>query len=168
LEINGNTTNSSVTVNWGDISSNLPLDYAAYVYDPSTGQITDMLSSNSMEISQIFPIALEISIYSSVLGLLDAVGVPKTFSLHQNYPNPFNPSTKIRYDLPNNAYVNIDIYDVIGRNIKSLVNTFQTAGYRSIHWNATNDLGQPVSAGMYFYTINAGEFRQTRKMILLK
>jgi flagellar hook assembly protein FlgD len=56
----------------------------------------------------------------------------------------------------------------MGRNIKSLVNTDQTAGYRSIRWNATNDLGEPVSAGMYIYMIQAGEFRQTKKMVLLK
>ena len=90
------------------------------------------------------------------------------FALHQNYPNPFNPTTQIRYDLPLDEYVTVIIYDVMGRKIKSLINTNQEAGYRSITWNATNDLGQPVSAGMYIYTIQAGEFKQTRKMVLLK
>ena len=93
---------------------------------------------------------------------------PEAYTLHQNYPNPFNPITQIRYDLPLSKYVSINIYDLMGKRIKSLVNTNQDAGYRSIHWNATNDLGQPVSAGMYIYTIQAGEFRQTRKMVLLK
>ena len=90
------------------------------------------------------------------------------FALHQNYPNPFNPTTQIRYDLPLYEYVTVIIYDVMGRKIKSLINTNQEAGYRSITWDATNDLGQPVSAGMYIYTIQAGEFRKTRKMVLLK
>jgi surface protein len=94
--------------------------------------------------------------------------IPDVFALHQNYPNPFNPTTQIRYDLPDNEFVSINIYDVMGRKIKSLVSINQEAGYRSITWNATNDLGQPVSAGMYIYTIQAGEFRQTRKMVLLK
>jgi flagellar hook assembly protein FlgD len=94
--------------------------------------------------------------------------IPDVFAMHQNYPNPFNPVTQIRYDLPEDSYVSITIYDIMGRNIKSLVNTDQTAGYRSIRWNATNDLGEPVSAGMYIYMIQAGEFRQTRKMVLLK
>ena len=76
--------------------------------------------------------------------------------------------TQIRYDLPFTDHVNITIYDVMGRKIKSLLNMEQKAGYRSIEWNATNDLGQPVSAGMYIYAIQAGEFRQTRKMVLLK
>ena len=94
--------------------------------------------------------------------------MPKEFALHQNYPNPFNPTTQIRYDLPGNEFVSINIYDVMGRKIKSLVSINQKAGYRSITWNATNDLGQPVSAGMYIYTIQAGEFRATKKMLLLK
>ena len=79
-----------------------------------------------------------------------------------------NPVTTLRYDLPEDAMVTIMIYDLMGRRIRTLVNIDQTAGYRSIHWNATNDLGQAVSAGMYIYTIQAGEFRQTKKMVLLK
>ena len=94
--------------------------------------------------------------------------LPMEFTLHQNYPNPLNPNTQIRYDLPKSEYVSINIYDVIGHKIKSLINMNQDAGYRIISWDATNDLGQSVSAGMYIYTIQAGEFRQTRKMVLLK
>ena len=104
---------------------------------------------------------------SSVLSIVGGV-TPDRFALHQNYPNPFNPTTQIRYDLPQSEFVSISIYDVMGRKIKSLINSVQEAGYRSITWNATNDLGQPVSAGMYIYTIQAGEFRQTKKMVLLK
>jgi hypothetical protein len=106
---------------------------------------------------------------SAILLSVDPLSlIPEVFALHQNYPNPFNPTTKIRYDLPIEKYVSINIYDVTGRKIKSLLNVNQEAGYRSINWNATNDLGQSVSAGMYIYTIQAGEFRQTRKMVLLK
>jgi len=94
--------------------------------------------------------------------------IPMEFALHQNYPNPFNPVTTLRYDLPEDALVNITIYDIMGRSIRSLVNSRQTAGYRSIQWNATNNLGEPVSAGIYIYMIQAGEFRQTKKMVLLK
>jgi hypothetical protein len=94
--------------------------------------------------------------------------IPEVFALHQNYPNPFNPTTQIKYDLPEDAMVSITIYDIMGRSIKSLVNSQQTAGYRSIQWNATNNLGEPISAGMYIYMIQAGEFRQTKKMVLLK
>ena len=102
------------------------------------------------------------------LSLSNEIRLPETFSLHQNYPNPFNPVTSLRYDLPNDGLVNIIIYDMMGRIVKTLVNGSQTAGFKSIQWNATNDRNEPVSAGLYLYTIQAGEFRQTKKMVLLK
>jgi hypothetical protein len=94
--------------------------------------------------------------------------LPTAFNLYNNYPNPFNPVTTLRYDLPEDALVNITIYDMMGRIVNNLVRNQQNAGYKSIQWNATNSAGQPVSAGLYFYTIVAGEFRQTKKMVLLK
>jgi len=93
---------------------------------------------------------------------------PIKFNLQNNFPNPFNPLTTVRYDLPEDGLVNVTIYDVMGRPVKYLVNSQQNAGYKSIQWNGTNDAGQPVSAGLYMYTIQAGEFRQTKKMVLLK
>ena len=94
--------------------------------------------------------------------------IPEVFALHQNYPNPFNPVTTLRYDLPENNLVNITIYDMMGREVKTLVNQTQDAGYKSIIWNATNDYGKPVSAGIYLYQIQAGEYISTKKMVLLK
>jgi len=94
--------------------------------------------------------------------------LPTAFSLYNNYPNPFNPMTTIRYNLPEDALVNITIYDMMGQVVSNLVSSQKNAGYKSIQWNATNDAGQPVSAGLYLYTIQAGEFRQTKKMVLLK
>ena len=94
--------------------------------------------------------------------------LPSTFALYDNYPNPFNPITSFRYDLAEDGLVNITIYDMMGRIVKTLINSDQTAGYKSIMWNATNDSNEPVSAGLYLYTIQAGDFRQTKKMILLK
>ena len=93
---------------------------------------------------------------------------PKEFLVEPNFPNPFNPVTTLRYDLPEDALVNITIYDMMGRVVKTMVNSQQNAGFKSVRWNATNDNGAPVSAGLYLYTIQAGEFRQTKKMILLK
>ena len=94
--------------------------------------------------------------------------LPITYELYNPYPNPFNPVTTLRYDLPEDALVNITIYDMMGRVVKTLINDQQTAGYRSIQWNATNNAGSPVSAGIYLYIIQAGDFRQTKKMVLLK
>ena len=94
--------------------------------------------------------------------------LPQGFALEQNFPNPFNPFTTLRYDLPEDALVNITIYALMGRVVKTLINDQQTTGYRSLQWNATNDNGAPVSAGLYLYTIEAGQFNQTKKMVLLK
>ena len=93
---------------------------------------------------------------------------PITYSLYNAYPNPFNPFTTLRYDLPEDAMVNITIYDMMGRNVKTMVNSQQNAGFKSIQWDATNDAGAPVSAGLYLYTIESKQFRQTKKMVLLK
>ncbi len=94
--------------------------------------------------------------------------IPDEFSLHQNYPNPFNPVTRLRYDLPEADLVSITIYDMLGREVKTLINQTQEAGYRSVIWDATNDYGKPVSAGIYLYQIHAGEYISTKKMVLLK
>ena len=99
---------------------------------------------------------------------VDEEPIPEVFAYHQNYPNPFNPVTTLSYDLPEDGMVNITIYDMMGRQVKTLINNTQTAGYRSLQWNATNDAGSPVSAGIYLYMIQAGDFRQTKKMVLLK
>ena len=93
---------------------------------------------------------------------------PQKFKLHQNYPNPFNPMTSISYYLPVQGLVNITIYDMMSRIVKTLVNAPQTAGHKSIQWNATNNRNEPVSAGLYIYTIQANEFRQAKKMVLIK
>ena len=92
----------------------------------------------------------------------------ENFVLYPNYPNPFNPTTTIRYNIPNKEFVNITIYDMLGRQVKTLMDQAQDAGYRSVIWNATNDYGKPVSAGIYLYQIQAGEYISTKKMMLLK
>ena len=102
------------------------------------------------------------------LDISNAINTPVQFRLNQNYPNPFNPTTTLAYDLPKDELVNITIYDMMGRMVTNLVSSQQNAGYKSIQWNATNNEGQPVSAGVYLYSIEAGEFRQTKKMVLLK
>jgi hypothetical protein len=94
--------------------------------------------------------------------------IPATFTLHQNFPNPFNPITTLRYDLPSNALVTLSVYDMLGREITQLVNTTQQAGFKSVQWDATDSMGRPVSAGVYLYQIQTGEFVQTKKMVLLK
>jgi len=94
--------------------------------------------------------------------------IPNTYALHQNYPNPFNPITTLRYDLTEVNLVTLTVYDMLGRMVVQLVNTAQEAGFKSVQWNATDSMGRPVSAGVYLYKIQAGEFVETKKMILLK
>jgi flagellar hook assembly protein FlgD len=93
---------------------------------------------------------------------------PESYTLHQNYPNPFNPVTTISYDIPEDALVNVTIYNMGGEVVKTLINQTQTSGYKSIQWNATNTVGQAVSAGLYLYRIHAGDFIMSKKMVLLK
>ena len=102
------------------------------------------------------------------LDISDFINVPNEFKLHQNYPNPFNPVTTLRYDIPKNAFVNIRIYDLKGRLVNTLVSKGQTAGFKAIKWAGVDDKGKAISAGLYLYTIQAGKFRQTKKMVLLK
>jgi hypothetical protein len=125
----------------------------------------DMRSVNTTTLSVSTEIIVRVG--TQVLSI-DAEPIPEVYALRQNYPNPFNPVTTLRYDLPEEALVNITIYDMMGRVVKTMVNSQQNAGYKSIQWNATTDEGKPVSAGLYLYTIQAGEFRQTKKMVLLK
>jgi len=108
----------------------------------------------------------EISQYILDIDLRDLL--PKEIFLSSNYPNPFNPTTNIDFGLNELGHVRIMIYDILGREVKTLINSIQDPGYKSIQWNATNNQGQPVSAGLYLYTIQAGGFRETKKMVLLK
>jgi hypothetical protein len=93
---------------------------------------------------------------------------PIKYSLDNNYPNPFNPLTTIRYDLPEDGFVNVTIYDMMGRTVKIVVTEEQSAGVKSVQWDATDSFGKPVSAGVYLYQIQVGEYMQTKKMVLLK
>ena len=94
--------------------------------------------------------------------------LPKKFAFLQNYPNPFNPITSLRYDLREDSFVSITIYDILGNVINDLVNANQSSGYKSIQWDAANNQGQPVSAGVYLYQVQVGDFIETKKMVLLK
>ncbi|MDP7336426.1 MAG: c-type cytochrome domain-containing protein [Candidatus Marinimicrobia bacterium] len=94
--------------------------------------------------------------------------LPDNYTLHQNYPNPFNPVTTLRYSLPFYDHVTLTIYDLSGREINQIVNTSQPAGFQSVVWNATDYFGRSVGAGVYLYQIQAGDFKDTKKMVLLK
>ena len=104
----------------------------------------------------------------TLLSLVDVHGLPETFALHQNYPNPFNPSTTIRFDLPEASNVSLVIFDMMGREVATLMSGQVDAGYHFIQWDGTNSIGSSVAAGVYIYTIQAGKHRDVNKMIYLK
>ena len=134
----------------------------------SLGQVDKTITTSLEFIVQYEIVGVDNRILSIGSDIIEYVPVPAVYSLHQNYPNPFNPITNLRYDLPEQAQVTLTIYDLIGREVTQLVNTTQDAGYKSVQWNATDSFGKPVSAGVYLYQIQAGEFIQTKKMVLLK
>ena len=93
---------------------------------------------------------------------------PQNFTLDQNYPNPFNSNTTVTYNLPDNQMISLKILDASGKIIRTMVNEFQYSGSKRVQWNAMNDNGQKVSSGVYFFSVETENIRQTRKMILLK
>jgi len=98
----------------------------------------------------------------------ELAGIPKTFDLAQNYPNPFNPETTIKYQLPEPGEVLIRIYDVLGREVISLVNKKQNAGYYNIKWNGKTKYGANAASGIYFCLIKVNDFEKSRKLLLMK
>ena len=102
------------------------------------------------------------------VGIEDVSALPKEFALHQNYPNPFNPITTIKYELPKESLVKIIVFDLMGKEVRTLVSQKQNAGYQTVIWNATDNYGRKVSSGYYIYIMQAESFHKTQKMILLK
>lgn len=96
------------------------------------------------------------------------VHLPTDYNLYQNYPNPFNPVTKIIYDLPSQSKIRLEVFDLLGRNVTTLVEGTKSSGKYSIIWNGKDQFDKPVSAGVYFYQLQTENYVQTRKMLLLK
>ena len=93
---------------------------------------------------------------------------PERFKLYQNYPNPFNPSTTIEFEVPSMSHVTVKIYDVLGREVITLVDrTFQPGRY-SLLWHAIDDKGKHVTTGIYFYYIQANDFTEVKKAVLMR
>ncbi|HPI38329.1 MAG TPA: SBBP repeat-containing protein [Ignavibacteriaceae bacterium] len=110
----------------------------------------------------ILPGAVIAKLSPTGMNLLDNE-ITKGFNLAQNYPNPFNPSTQISYSIPSSSMVSLKIYDVLGNEVKTLINEYKEAGYYEVTFEAKN-----LSNGVYFYELNAGEMRSVKKLVLLK
>jgi len=107
------------------------------------------------------------SIITSVVSRPQA-GVPPRFALYPNVPNPFNPSTMIQYDLPEAVEIKLEIFDILGRLVRTLINQHQPAGHYSVVWDGRDERGAGVASGMFFYQLSAGKFVQSRRMLLLR
>jgi hypothetical protein len=94
--------------------------------------------------------------------------IPLITELQGNHPNPFNPITSINFALSDPEFVNLEIYNIKGEKVKTLVDEKMEAQFHSVTWNGSDDSGKPVSSGVYFYKMKAGKFIQTKKMILMK
>ena len=94
--------------------------------------------------------------------------IPKAFALHQNYPNPFNPVTTINIDVPKETHMQLVVYDILGREVATLIDGIMSAGYQSMTWNTKSISGIPVGAGVYFYQVRTADFVDTKKMVILK
>jgi len=114
--------------------------------------------------------AVKFSLIEEVTGIESstAESIPSKYQLHQNYPNPFNPETVIAYQIPKAEHVKIEVFNLLGERIKTLINLFLPAGNHSITWDGKNYNGSRVASGTYFYRIKAGNFIQTKKMIYLR
>jgi hypothetical protein len=97
-----------------------------------------------------------------------ATGLPTEYALGQNYPNPFNPSTNISFALPKAGNVEVSVYNVLGQQVNTIVSGELPAGNHTVVWDGRNTGGDAVSSGIYFYRIVAGDFSQTKKMLMLK
>jgi len=103
-----------------------------------------------------------------VSDLLSSPPLPQTLSLSQNYPNPFNLETAISYQIPQDCRVILEVYNLLGQKVRTLVNGEQKANYYIAYWDGKDAEGKEISSGIYFYTLKAGSFTQTRKLVILK
>lgn len=155
---------------WKSIQLNLPITQFTYQW------IVPNILTNSAKIRIVQDNVLthyeaqssNFTIKEKVLGISESTELPTNLSLISNFPNPFNPSTTIQYDISQISQVNVVIYNILGKEIIQLDFGVKEPGTHTIIWQGIDDVGNSVSAGMYLYQIQAGQFSKTKKMMLLK
>jgi hypothetical protein len=123
----------------------------------------DRLYIRSVNDTQLvaYPVALKGTTLVASAG--DSENLPEEYRLYQNFPNPFNPATVIRYDLPRDSKVTLVIYDIVGRRVATLVDSFRQAGRYEAAWSA-----EGMASGIYFYRLTAGDYTETRRLAVVK
>jgi hypothetical protein len=165
-----NFSGSLVILKWNNPT---PLTISASLINSITfpGDTTLLITENNSSGTITIPLdsIQQISFQSSVTGVTkQGSTLPKQFSVSQNYPNPFNPSTIINYALPRSSLVTIKIYNVLGQEVRTLVNSELQAGNYTVQWNGDNNTGRSVASGIYIYRVAAGQTVKTMKMMYLK
>jgi hypothetical protein len=142
-----------------DYPKDLTIDTAGNVYITGGSQVCGQIPS-------LFVIKYS-PVITDVKGTKQRI-VPTSWSLSQNYPNPFNPSTNIRFNLPTSGHVTLEIFNILGQKVKTLVDENLSAGYQQIIWDGTDQSGNKVASGIYFYRLLTKDFSQTKKMVFFK
>ena len=110
-----------------------------------------------------------VAVSTSAMGIDGNETIPDEFALNQNYPNPFNPSTQISFDVPQGGeHIMLNIYNILGQNVSTLVNGVINPGTYTMEWNATDEAGNPVASGIYFYELRSSSFTARKKMLLIR
>jgi hypothetical protein len=155
-------------------SADYPL---TFVWEPQTPSITASLKVGNKEISLSENAFTSVADPQSriILKLTATSDLPTEYALDQNYPNPFNPNTTIRYQLPADSRVTLKMFNILGQEVKRLIDEIVPAGYKTIEWDSRNNAGNTVASGVYFYRIDAVSitqparmFGQVKKSLLLK
>jgi hypothetical protein len=149
---------SMKTVDFDAFSTESPAHSLSYIYNENVDGAPYV-----REISPEFT-GSNVALNSQVTGAT----LPTEFALSQNVPNPFNPTTQVSFSLPKASHVNLTIYNVLGQQVKTLVDKDLAAGVQNVEWDGTDNVGRTVASGVYFYRLNAGEFQATKKMLMLK
>ena len=165
---NENVEVKTDTLNWtGWKFLQIPVGNISSSGDVLFNSIVIKQNPNGLDSSQVYVDEAQ-STHSITTGLFESNSVkPSQFKLSQNYPNPFNPSTIIEYQIPKNEFVSLKIYDMLGRNVATLVNEQKAAGNYLVQFN-TDELPNKLTSGVYFYTLRTGSFVKTKKLILMK
>jgi len=163
-EINEKLSSDGETIYIADADGNPMISYA---FGSQTDDVSYGPNPDGSETWEYFSIPTPGAPNIESLQLQNEI-ISESFTVFTAYPNPFNPVTTISYNIPSDGFVDVTVFDMMGRIVKNLVRSKQSYGYKSIKWNATNNQNQPVPTGIYIYKIEFGKFVANRKMILLK
>lgn len=174
IHVTSDFSNLECQIKW-QFNHEIPETWQAYLFDLEKGIAYNMLELNTIQIKTDGKTP-DLKQYKCIVGTeefiqknkADIALKPIAFSLSQNYPNPFNLTTEIKYSLPQNTDVELNVYNAIGQKVKTLVNQRQNAGYHQVQWNGTNESGNVVASGVYIMRLKTNDRSAVKKMIILK